>query len=794
MASMKLGRNDPCRCGSGKKHKHCCEGKSVPHTATPLPAETNQLVMLFNTRRYGELENQSRTLLVRYPDFAIAWKLLGAALMMQGKDTLAAFRKTVELMPGDGPAHYNLGNALKDLGQFEDAAASFRRALKLKSDFAEAHNNLGLALRNLGQPKDAAESYRRALEIKPDMAEAHTNLGLALRDLGQFEKAQSSCRMALESNPGYAEAHNNLGIVLYDQSLYKEALASYRRALELKPDLVEAHNNLGNTLKDTGQLDAALASYRRALELKPDYVEAHNNLGSTLLSLGKVADAAACFRRALEINPLFASAHNNLGSALKDTGQLDKALVSYRRALEIKPDFAEAHASLGGVLQDMGNLDAAVTCYRRSLEIRPDYSDAYSNLLFLYSYHALLDPAQYRIFAQGWEHACLPEPDRNAAHNRTFSRTSLVSRKLKVGYVSGDYRQHAVSYFIEQLFAHHDRSRIELYAYSTQNIRDAVTLRLQALVDHWIDLAELSDDAARTRIENDGIDVLIDLSGHTQHNRMGVFASRAAPVQAHYLGYFASTGLTGMDYWIGDDILTPAETDSHFSERIWRLPRVWVCYDGKSDAPPTSWQPDPDGVVWVGSFNNLGKLTPETLALWAKVLHALPEGKLLLKTKELADSGNRQRILDVMSVHGIAPDRIELQDGRTTTDWNAHMSYYDRLDIALDPVGGLAGGTTTCDALWMGVPVITREGDRMASRMTATMLNAIGHPEWMARNDDEYIGKVVALARDTEQRRTLRPGQRNRMASSLLCDASNLAVSLENSYMEMFERWENKNN
>jgi predicted O-linked N-acetylglucosamine transferase (SPINDLY family) len=349
-----------------------------------------------------------------------------------------------------------------------------------------------------------------------------------------------------------------------------------------------------------------------------------------------------------------------------------------------------------------------------------------------------------------------------------------------------------VSYFIEQLFTHHNRARIELYAYSTHGQRDANTERLQALVDHWIPVMGISDAATRDRIDADGIDVLIDLSGHTQHNRLGVFARRAAPVQAHYLGYFASTGLTEMDYWIGDEILTPAGTDSHFSEQVWRLPQVWVCYDGKADAPVPDWQPSLDGIVWLGSFNNLGKLTPATLKLWAKVLHALPEGKLLLKTKELRDIGNRQRILDAMSGHGILPDRIELQDGSTTPGWPAHMAYYDRLDIALDPVGGVGGGTTTCDALWMGAPVIAREGDRMASRMTASMLNAIGHPEWIARSEAEYIAKVVALARNLKGRKSLRTAQRALMADSPLCDAKGLTVALEDAFGTMFGRWENK--
>ena len=519
------------------------------------------------------------------------------------------------------------------------------------------------------------------------------------------------------------------------------------------------HSNLGNALKDIGRLDEAEASYRRALQFKPDNADALVNLGATLQGMGRFVEAETIYRQALQINPDHADAHSNLAVILRELGRLAEAEAGYRRAIQLKPDHAVAHSSL----------------------------------LFLYAYHAFVNPDQYLVQARNLEQGCLPEQDRQAARHRVFQRLPLAGRRLKVGYVSGDFRQHAVSHFIEQLFTHHDRARVELFAYSNNVLRDAVTERLQALVDHWVLITGLSDTVVRDRIEADGIDVLIDLSGHTALNRMGVFARRAAPVQAYYLGYFASTGLTEIDYWIGDDILTPPETDSHFSEQVWRLPRVSWSYDGK-DAPPPDWQPDPENTVWVGSFNQLGKLNAATLALWAKVLHALPQGRLLLKTKELADIANRQRILDVMSSHGIPPERIELQDGSITPGWREHMAYYNRLGIVLDPVGAMGGVTSTCDALWMGAPVITLIGDRVTSRATAAILNAIIHPEWIAHSEAEYLDKVVALARDGEQRKALRSEQRGRMAQSPLCDARGLAMSLENAYVEMFERWFNKKN
>ncbi|MBI3898548.1 MAG: tetratricopeptide repeat protein [Gammaproteobacteria bacterium] len=518
--------------------------------------------------------------------------------------------------------------------------------------------------------------------------------------------------------------------------------------------------------------------------------DAQYNLGNKLLIAGRLDEAISSYRKAISMHPNFAKAHCNLGLALKAQDNLDGAIASYRAAIALEPNFALAHYNLGNALQVTGNVQEAIASYGKALSLKPDYVDAYTNLLFNYAYHALLSPQEYLALARGWERACVPEMARQAAQGKRFGRAPLAGRLLKIGYVSGDFREHAVSYFVEQLFTHHDRSRVEVHAYSIYGQRDAVTDRLQALVEHWIPVEGSTDAAFMSRIESDEIDVLVDLSGHTGPNRMTVFARRAAPVQAHYLGYCASTGVSEMDYWIGDEILTPPQTDSHFSERVWRLPRVWVSYDGKKEAPVSGWGSDPDGTVWVGSFNNLGKLTPATFALWARVLHALPEGRLLLKTRELADAGNRQRVLDVMAGHGIPASRIELQSRNVTPGWKEHMAYYDRLDIALDPIGAMGGGTTTCDALWMGVPVIALEGDRMASRMTAAMLNAIGHLEWVAGSDEEYVGKVVALARDVALRKILRPAQRERMSASPLCDAKGLAACLEDAYIEMYGQWQ----
>jgi predicted O-linked N-acetylglucosamine transferase (SPINDLY family) len=776
---------------------------------------------------FGDAERCLKTALSIDPKIADAHYMLGTIFQTQDKleDTLYHFRKALEFEPEHnfayrdlyyvlflhgqieqarevivrGIAHYPnfadyhfyLGNLYAHTREFDRAAACYETALAIQSDYVDAHFNLGMVLFHSQRLSEAEASFRRVIQINHDHAEAHYNLGNILRDLGRLDDAEASYRQATLIKPDHADAQLNLGNTLKNMGRLSEAENSYRQLLQLIPESAETHCNLGNLLDDMGRLDEAEASYRRALQIRPDLSEVHSNLGNTLKNMGRLSEAEDSFRQALHFNPQSIDALTNLALLLQETMCFAESEATFRLALQINPAHANAHCGLGTTLRYLGRLTEAEASYRQAIRVEPDHSIARSSLLFLYSYHALIDPGEYLAHARKCELACVPEQDRQAARNRGFLRRRLEGRRLRVGYVSADFRQHAVSFFIEQLFSHHDRARVEVFTYSNSDIRDAVTERLQASAEHWINIVGLSDAGVRDRIEADGIDVLIDLSGHTQGNRIGVFARRAAPVQAYYLGYFASTGLTEMDYWIGDDIVTPPETDSHFSEQVWRLPRVSWSYDGK-DAPPPDWRPAPDNAVWIGSFNQLAKLTPATLSLWANILHALPEGRLLLKAKELADAGNRQRILDAMASHGVSEDRIELKDGSITPSWQAHMAYYNRLDIVLDSVGAMGGVTSTCDALWMGAPIITLIGDRVTSRATAAIINAIGHPEWIAHSEDEYLDKVVALARNVEQRKALRASQRDQMARSPLCDAKGLATNLENAYVEMFNRWLNE--
>ena len=759
-SAMQRGLDTPA-AQSLRQRAEAAALNSAATGAAPPPTEISQLVDLFNAARHAELETRARMLTDQYPDYGFVWMMLGASLKMQGKNAVPALRKAVELLPEDAEAHNNLGIALKTLGQLDDAVASYRRALEIKPENAAVHNNLANALKDLGQLDDAVASYRRALQIQPDFAEAHGNLGNTLRDLGQLD----------------------------------DAVACYRRALEIKPGYADAHSNLGNAFRELGQLDDAVASYRRALEIKPEFAEAHNNLANALRDLGRRDDAVASYRRALQIKPDFAEAHSNLGNELRDLRQLREAVASYRRALEIKPDFAEAHSNLGIALHALGQLDDAVASYRRALEIKPDHTDAYSNLLYLHASTRDISPELECSLAANWENIALGESERVAARNRSlsiddsFARSPRGGRKLKIGVVSAEIGQHPVAEFLEPFLEQFDRSRFHVTLFPTTARQESRAARLRELVSEFKPLVGIPDNKAADAIRADRIDVLIDTTSHMHGCRLGIFAHRAAPVQCHYIGYHGTTGLTEMDWFIADEVLLPSSCDAHFRERIWRLPRLWISYRGDASLPVSRWAPSLDGTVWLGTFNNLTKVREDTLALWAKVMHAIPESKLFLKDRKAIDRAIQDRIRTTLHRHGIGARRVEFAG--EVSDWRSHMAMYDRLDIALDPIP-LNSGTTAFDALWMGVPLVGLEGNWMGGRMTEAILKALGKPEWVAQNEDEYVAIVAALARDVEGRRSLRATQRALMLGSPLCDAQGLARALEDAFTAMFDQWAEK--
>ena len=633
-----------------------------------------------------------------------------------------------------------------------------------------------------GELQQAETLYKRLLRYRPAHPEALHLLGVIANQSGNYDRSEKLLQQAIEAQPNNAVYHYNYGNTLKIIGKTNEALQEYRQAVTLKAEFPLAHNNLGNLLSDLGRPADAIPHYQQALRYNPGYAEAYNNLGNSLKDLGKLEAALDNFQKAFALQPDNADILMNLGNILKDLDRSREAVHYLQKTIDLSPQSTVAHYNLATVLGETGQTARAITHFRTALQIDPNNTDARSNLLFLLSYNVLCSPQEMLAAHQEWDHAHGGGPERA----RTFrhEHNDDPERHLRIGYVSPDFRHHAVSYFFEPLLKAHDCQQVEVFCYAEVIHPDTVTRRLQAQADHWRSTVDLSDEAMARQIFDDGIDILIDLAGHTAGNRLKAFSYKPAPVQASYLGYFTTTGLAAMDYWITDEVLTPRDTVELTTETIYRLPRCCLVYQAAADAPDVM-QPDHEHVTF-GSFNQARKISSATVALWSAVLQAVPQSQLLLKSKRLADTAVQTKVRQQFATHGIDSKRLILLSA--TASYREHLATYGQVDIALDTIPR-TGGSTTADALWMGVPVITLAGERFIERLSATMLSAVGLQELITPSREDYVACALALAQDHNRRNTLRSSLRQRMADSPLCDATDLARALEHAYRQMWRQF-----
>ena len=719
----------------------------------------------------------------------------GHVLEAEGRldEAMQRYLDAIRLAPNPARAHLNRGNVLLLKGDLQGALNAFSTAIKHKPDYAGAYYNIGNALLGNKQLDEAVTNYRRALEIQPDYAEVHCSLGVALKELGRLDDAVACFQRALKINPGLVEARTNLGHivqglynlgnVLLGNGKFDDAVVSFRQVLEIEPNLAEAHFELGLALKDLGQLDGAVASYRRALEIKPDFVEAHGSLGNVLREIGQLDGAVASYQRMLEIKPAFAEAHNNLGIALEDLGQYEDAVASYRQALDIKPDYAEAHFNLGNALRALGQHDNATASYRRTLEIKPDFTDAFTNLLFTLNYTANHVSSYYLDHARQYGRVVAKKVGAR------FSAWSCAARpeRLRVGLVSGDLCSHVAGHFLEGLLAHIDTARIELFAYPTYRKEDEFTARIRPYFSEWKPLLGKNDEVAARLIHADSVHVLIDLSGHTDHNRLPVFAWKPAPVQTTWLGYFASTGLAEMDYLLADEVGVPEALREQFTESIWYLPDTRLCFTAPGvDLPVAPLPALSNGMITFGCFQTLAKLGDDVLEVWREVFAALPNARLRVQCKQLGEPAQVERLTQRLQHHGIAPERATMHG---LIHRKEYLAAHAEVDMILDTFP-YPGGTTTCEALWMGVPTVTLAGDSLLARQGASLLTAAGLEEWVATSKEEYIAKAIALANDQSKLAALRAGLRQQVLASPLFDAPRFARNFEDALWGLWQSYQ----
>jgi predicted O-linked N-acetylglucosamine transferase (SPINDLY family) len=629
-------------------------------------------------------------------------------------------------------------------------------------------------LHRVGRLAEAEALYRHALQIRPELAEGQALLAGLLHDRGLLGQALDAYARALALRPDLAAVHGDRGTAMRAAGDADAAAAAAARAIDLDPVNGRLLSNLGNALGDAGRLDQAAIALDRALALAPDLVEAWDNRGNVRLRQGVLDRAIDDFHQALARAPQRALTWYNLANAWKKTGRLGQAIEGYHRARALAPELVAVHHNLGHALQDHGAIDDAIASYRQALAIDPGFVPAHSNLVFAMLYDPAADGAGLLAAHRDWGTRHAPKlPPRPAL--------APARRRLRVGYVSPDLCRHSVCYFAEPLLEAHDPAAVEIYCYAEVTAPDDVTARLRRHVQGWRSTVGISDDAVADRIRADGIDVLVDLAGHTAGNRLPVFARRPAPVQAAWLGYPFSTGLAAFDYLVGDRVLTPPGVPA--LEQVWALPRPWICYRAPGYAPSPSPVPARGaGHVTFGSFGNLAKLNERVVAAWAAILARLPDARLVLNNAWLSDAATRARFVGLFARHAIRQDRLELI---ATAPHDVTLARYAAIDIALDPFP-FNGLTVTCEALWTGVPVITLAAqDRPVGRMGAALLTALGLEQLIARTPEDYIETAVALARDVEALAALRAGLRPRMAASALADGPGLARALEEAYRAM---------
>jgi len=771
--------------------------------------------------RLAEARIRYEKILSRRPDHSDALNLMGALEQKAGnlEAALRCLEKVVGLAPQNGNYLNNHGNALKDAGEFARAEACYRRAADFDPGNPDPPYNLAALLQGQDRLDEALAWYEKALALAPGDPATLNNLGALLRTQGKMDQAESVYRKLLTATPNHAKALFNLGSLLCDQDRFDEAEASFRAALSVNPDYPEALLGLGRTCRGAGRLDEARGAYARALRIRPDSAEAHFNLGNIHKDLGLLEDAAACYRQALALNPNFAKALCNLGLALTEMGKADMAMACYRRALDSDPDFAEVYNNMSVLYTEQGRIGEAIACckraqalradfagsynnlaralkysgrskesftwYERSLALAPEKAFVHSNLLYALSYLEDVSPEAVKRAHRRWAQC------HGAAAAQRFKdhpNTADPRRCLRVGYVSPDFRRHPVATFIEPILAGHDRTGVEVICFSEVRKKDAVTRRLRQLADRWFDTGGITDQRLAGMIQAAGVDILVDLAGHTSGNRMPLFSLRPAPVQVTYLGYPNTTGLSTMDYRITDAWADPpGQTEAWHTEELVRLDHGFLCYTPPEKIPEIGPPPHRDaGHVTFGSFNNMAKFNAGVASLWAAVLKGVPGSRLVMKFKTLSDPSVQRAVIDAFASNGVSSDRLSLQGFLPSVA--DHFDLYNRIDIALDTTP-YNGTTTTCEALWMGVPVIALAGRTHVGRVGVSILTGLGLSELVAQSREGYVQKAVALARDRRRLDALRKGLRPHMQASPLMDGPGLARRLESAYRTMWRRW-----
>src|SRR6266571_1311554 len=693
------------------------------------------------------------------------------------------YRKAVRAAPGYAKAHLNLGIALQAIGDAEGALQSYETALALDPQDAYANYNLGNLLYARGELARAERLLRSALERKPEFPEARVVLSNVYDAQGEFAAAAAELELALRQRPDYAGALYNYALVLKKLGRPAEAESALRRLLGIDPAYPRASYELALLLvRRSDRLQEAGRLFRLALEQEPEFPEAHAGLYQVCRLQGDLPAAAAELEAALKQRPEWAEALHNYGMLLREWGRLTEAETALRRAIAIDAECFPAYRMLGSVLLSQSRIGEALETLRAGRERGPAELDLESAELFALNFSEDISSealfARHRAFGVRVERA-------HPARFGPFQNPKDPERRLRVGYVSHDFNYHPVALFFLPLLERHDRSATEIYCYSSGERTDEVTRRLAGRADAWREAVSMSSAELADLIHSDRIDILVDLSGHSGIPALGVFAQQPAPVQVTWLGYMNTSGLTRIQYRICDGYTDPpGAADRLHTETLIRLPFVQWCYRPYISIDPATRPPvERNGYITFGSSNQVSKVSPMARRLWAEILMRLPDSRLVI---DRASRGAAQDgLLRDLEAAGVAAGRISF---RQPASLEEYFRRFDDVDIALDTMP-YSGCTTTCDTLWMGVPVVTLPGSGSVTRATASILSVTGLADWIAPNREDYLRLNLELAKDRARLAELRGSLRERMRASPIMDEPRFAREMEGAYRTMWRRW-----
>ena len=748
------------------------------------------------------------------PDYSEAYSNMGNVLQAKGNldEAINFYNKSVLLQPDDSEVYNNMGNIYRDQGDLEKAIEAYNKSILLNPDYAKAFSNMGVAFQDQGKFEEAIEAHKKSILLKPDYAEAYNNLGVALQSQGKLEEAVKTYNKSILLKPDYAEAYNNIGVALQSQGKLEEAITVYKKSIFLKSDYARPYNNMGNVLKVQGKLEEAITVYKKSISLKPDYADAYSNMGVALQSQGKLEEAITVYKKSILLKPDFAKAYNNMGNVLKDQGKTEEAIKSFKNALLLKPDFAEAFNNMGNAFQGQNKLGEAIEAYTKALSIKPDYDSARAQRLHQQAHICdwtaieedrklipelgIFEKSVSPFFMLSLEDA----PDLHHQRSKLYSinmypqkpiplpdKPLKKPKRIRIGYFSADFKIHPVSYLIAKVIEKHNRDKFEIFGYLlVGNKEDELRKRFEKSFDALKDVSKFSDKEVALLSRQDNIDIAIDLNGYTQNSRSSIFAYRAAPVQINYLGFPGTMGADFIDYIIADQHLIPTENKKYFTEKPIYLPNTYMPTDNSREFSnrfiSRSDMGLPDEAFVFCCFNNNYKITNLEFDIWMRLLIKVKGSVLWLRrSNQLSDKNiikeAKKRNVDASRI--VFADRVPIEE---------HLARHKLADLFIDTFAFNAH-TTTTEALWAGLPVITKQGKGFAARVAGSLLKAIGLPELITKNVRDYENLIFELATNTNKLKVVKDKISENRLSKPLFDTELYLKHIEYGYQQAYQNY-----